>query len=99
MFNRRLEQYQRPKKCKACGYERFYWDTERNRRPWIERPDETCKCDGYTHPHRPGAKFCVKNPNHEFNTRVHWMGESPSIVRADMAFEGRGGIQSDEPPF
>jgi DNA-directed RNA polymerase subunit RPC12/RpoP len=101
MFLRRVESYARPRRCLRCGHDRFYWDKARNLRPFIERPTETCYCDSpaYAHPHRPGAKFCQKNPNYEFNLRTMWAGENATEVMVDMAFNGRSGTISEECPF
>lgn len=100
MFRRKVEHYRVARKCKACSHTHFYWDTERNLRALISRPAETCHCSTYyTHPHRPGAKFCDANPDQEFNLRVYWMGEKASEVRVEMGMSGRGGIVSHEPPF
>lgn len=100
MFKRLLEDYIRVKVCWSCCHTRFYWDKERNHRTFIsKREDETCNCNGYPHPHRPGAKFCIRNPKAEFNTRVMRFGEDAEEVALDIAFNSEPGTGQIEPPF
>lgn len=50
--------YERPPKCRQCGYYRLTPCREQLRR-W----KKTCLCDGYWFPHRKNSKFCWHNPN------------------------------------
>jgi len=54
-FRLRIEQYQRPPKCRNCGDTHFYVDK------WMLRRNtkaDKCWCDGYRFPHRRGSKWC-----------------------------------------
>lgn len=74
-----LAAYKRGRRCKACGYARFYVDKERVNR-------KACRCDGYHHPHRPDSPCCVSNPQHLAN-RARRAGAS-KIVIAALEIEG-----------
>lgn len=98
---RRLDQYAREPKCKACGYTRFYVDRSR-----LER--EPCRCDGGLMgrtggiPHRPGAACCEHNPRHVINRakRAGASAEDLMDIMIDMAWEDDGGTPApDECPF
>lgn len=91
-FRRRLEHYARPKRCRDCGYDRFYWDREHNGR----RP--ICGCDGYHFTHRKGSRMCQHNPHHELHVRMR-AGESRADVLLEMSLEGRCKHTDQECPF
>jgi hypothetical protein len=65
-----LGEYKRGRKCRHCGYEKFYVDKERvSRKP--------CRCEGGlismkngAIPHRPGSPCCVQNKKFEFNRAI-----------------------------
>lgn len=59
-FNKRLAEYVRDKKCKACGHTRFYVDRERMSRI-------ACTCSGYHFPHRPDSRCCERNVLHGYH--------------------------------
>lgn len=78
-FRRAADSYLRPKSCRDCGYQKFYSDKERVYRP-------VCKCSGSYHfPHRVGAKYCEKHPDHEYDRAIR-AGAHPG----ELAFEGIG---------
>lgn len=91
-----FSEYKHGRRCKHCGYERFYVDKERvNRKP--------CKCDGGlltgrgSIPHRPGSPCCIHHPRFEFNRAIR-EGMDPH----EAAFIGLGAIRSEpgaECPF
>jgi len=56
-FSRAVETFVRGKRCRHCGYKRFYVDKARINRP-------VCRCVGYHHSHRPGSKCCELHPYH-----------------------------------
>lgn len=92
-FKRQLDDYMRPKRCKACGHSRFYWDKERNGRR------EICGCDGYHFTHRKGSRMCHHNPLHELHERLR-QGENESEVRLDLTLAGTIiGYTGEQPPF
>lgn len=77
-FLRPVSTYKREKKCRDCGYKKFYPDKER-----IYRVH--CRCEGAYHwgPHRKGSKLCVEHPEYRANRalrdgtdedEVAWMG-------------------------
>jgi DNA-directed RNA polymerase subunit RPC12/RpoP len=93
-FKQPLEDYRRAKKCRACGYTKFYWDKERNRKA------DFCTCNGYHFNHRRGSKFCWANPQYEWNVRVLRYKEDPLQVSADIAFDAEPVLEtSEEVPF
>lgn len=51
---RRVEEYVRKPKCKACGAELTYLDK------WQKKKNKAtiCKCDGLHYTHRKGSKWC-----------------------------------------
>jgi hypothetical protein len=93
-FVRLVDDYIRPKKCKACGYTTFYWDKERNGR----RP--LCTCDNYPYTHRKGSRMCEHNPMHELNDRLR-QGESyeDAIIEMSWECEVPVGVQTEQAPF
>jgi hypothetical protein len=117
MLNKKLEDYKQKystikdkhgnkieinvtKKCNSCGHHKFYWDKARNFRTFSE-DRKPCSCVGYSHPHRPRAKFCVQNKDSEFNTRVLRHGENPLDVKIDIVLK-QGGVPlgpNDDCPF
>ena len=78
-FRKKLEEYVRPKKCKECGHDRFYYDRERNHR------SDYCSCEGYHWTHRRGTTYCIHNPLYQVNVRVGRYGEKLEDVLEDIA--------------
>lgn len=79
------------RKCRDCGYQKFYVDKERVHRV-------ACRCPGayFWGPHRWGSQYCEHNP----------MGEYHRAVRAgahagEIAWEGLGlqRVTGDKIPF
>lgn len=98
MFRRRVEHYKIERKCKACGYTRFYWDKARNERAFMVRED-ICRClSPYPWPHRAGSKFCKHNSLSEYHLRIA-AGEKPSEIEMDMRFAGRWPMEVAEEPI
>lgn len=93
-FVRPLKDYIRTKKCRSCGYDRFYWDKEHNGRR------ELCTCDNYHYTHRKGSRMCEHNPWHELNDRLR-QGESYEDAIIEMSLAGRApvGDQTEQAPF
>lgn len=56
-FNRKVDDYIIPRKCRGCGHRHFYVDKERMTRI-------ACICMGYHFPHRPGSACCEQHPLH-----------------------------------
>lgn len=85
-FNRPVTQYIRPRRCRDCGYAKFYVDRERvTRKP--------CRCHGGllgrtgSIPHRPGSAGCIHNPFGE----AYRMKRDAGMDDDDLAFLGIGG--------
>ena len=96
LFKKKLEEYVRTKKCKACGHNRFYFDKER------ATPVKPCTCFGYHFPHRPGSPCCEKNPlcNSNRARRMGVSGEELLEMIVEDAFENPGKIwKSSKIPF
>ena len=74
-----LEWYVRAKKCRHCGWFRFYVDKARQFR------NDYCTCAGYHHTHRKGSLMCEHHPNYEINVRTGRYGEALADVLADIA--------------
>lgn len=99
MFKRRVEGYVRPRKCKSCGSTSFYWDKARNQRTFGKR-DDVCYCQSpYGRPHRRGSRWCEHNKLQELHIRADLQGEDLSRVFSEMAFDGKIGEVTSEPPF
>lgn len=85
MFKRATQEYVYKKHCRHCGYDKFYVDRERvSRRP--------CSCSGLHYPHRPGTRYCEKNPYHNAQ-RAMRSGCPPDVVMdlfAEAAWEAKG---------
>ena len=74
---RALATYKRGRKCRHCGYTKFYVDRER-----IER--KPCHCVGYHHAHRPGSRRCDQHPLHPY-----WRSGDEGVL-FDILIDGKG---------
>lgn len=73
-FKHSLQWYRRKRKCRDCGYDRFYLDLERIHRV-------PCRCAGayFWGPHRKGSALCDQHPEGEANRAVR-AGEDEGAV-------------------
>lgn len=85
-FPRKVEEYIIARKCKSCGYKRFYVDKERMRR-------KSCYCSGYWFPHRIGCRCCVQNKDHVINSAIRAGATADELLdlRLDLLWEADGG--------
>lgn len=95
IFKKKLEDYVRPKKCKACGYDRFYFDKDRARRV------KPCNCSGYNFPHRVGSPCCEKNQHCMTNRakREGLVGDDLLEAIAEDAWGSEKKPWGEDPPF
>lgn len=79
-FKHSVGWYTVPRKCRDCGYTKFYVDKERVYR-------SVCGCTGayFWGKHRIGAAYCQQNPMWEYNRAVR-DGAHPG----EIAWEGLG---------
>lgn len=89
-LSRRLEDYVRPKKCKACGHTTLYFDKDR----WHRQ--DYCSCAGLHYTHRIKSRFCIHHPDYEFDVRTKRYGEDPVDVRIEQALKADPQPQEDE---
>jgi DNA-directed RNA polymerase subunit RPC12/RpoP len=81
-FKRQVDDYIRPKKCRACGHDRFYWDKEMNAHR------EICGCTGgYHFTHRKGSRLCVHNKWYELHDRLR-QGQTEAEALLEMSLSG-----------
>lgn len=92
VFNRPVEAYKIQRKCKACGWWRFYLDKERTNRM------DYCRCEGWHHTHRFKSTFCIHHPARQLIERIR-AGEAEAEVRLDMAFDAPFEAAPIEAPF
>lgn len=89
-FKRALACYLIPRKCRDCGYKKFYPDKERAAR-------ESCRCDGAYHwgAHRWGAQYCEHNPDHQYHRAIRDGASAEDLAWAGIGLKSTGA----EPPF
>ena len=88
-FPRSVLSYVRPRKCRDCGYQKFYVDRERVSRV-------SCRCEGAYHwiAHRPGSPMCEKNPEYRANRAIREGADED-----DISFMGLRLTESETCPF
>lgn len=84
-FKRAVSTYLVPKKCRDCGYKKFYPDKDRAAR-------ESCRCDGAYHwgAHRWGAQYCEHNPDHQYHRAVRDGATTEELAWAGLGLKSTG---------
>lgn len=90
-FTKALRDYKRGKKCRHCGYARFYPDKERTNR-------KGCTCGGYSFPHRTGSGSCLHNKHHLYN-QAKRQGASKEDLAMIQALHGSPPSADQTCPF
>ena len=89
-FHHPVDWYKIKRKCRDCGYQKFYKDKERRAR-------QPCRCSGAYHwgAHRLGSPMCEHNPNYQANRALR-----DGTPLEDVAWGQLAGVSKHvEPPF